>query len=93
MKKVDVHTAAAVLEDEHAALSHDIRLAQFSLSMMCDRVPDEDYIAKASHAELIVAFDYVRNYLDIATLLLRNVTDQLDFLEKLRSRQEKQEAQ
>lgn len=90
MKKVDVHTAAAVLEDEHAALSHNIRLAQFSLSMMCDRVPDEDYIDKASHAELIVAFDYVRNYLDIATLLLRNVTDQLDFFEKLRK--EKDEA-
>lgn len=91
MKKVDVHTAAAVLEDEHFALSHDIRLAQFSLSMMSDKVPDEDYIAKASHAELIIAFDYVRNYLDIATLLLRNMTDQLEFLDKLRSRQEKDE--
>lgn len=91
MKKMDVRTAACVLEEEHFALSHDIRLAQFSLSMMSDKVPDEDYIAKASLAELIVAFDYVRNYLDIATLLLRNVTDQLDFLDKLRSIQEKEE--
>lgn len=93
MKKFDAHTAAAVLEDEHAALSHDVRLAQFSLSMLCDKVPDEDYIDKASHAELIVALGYVRNYLDITTLLLRNVTDQLDFLEKLRSRHEKEETQ
>lgn len=91
MSKMDLHTAACVLEDEHCALSHDIRLAQFTLSMMFDKVPDEDYIDKASHAELIVAFSYVRNYLDIATLLLRNVTDQLDFLEKLRLRQETEE--
>lgn len=88
MKKMDVRTAACVLEEEHFALSHDIRLAQFSLSMMSDKVPDEDYIAKASHAELIVAFDYIRNYLDIATLLLRNVTDQLEFFEKLRKGKE-----
>lgn len=85
MSNMDLHTAACVLEDEHFALSRDIQLAQFTLGMMFDKVPDKDYIAKASHAELIVAFDYVRNYLDIATLLLRNVTDQLDFWDKLRS--------
>lgn len=53
MKKVDAHTAAAVLEDELYSLAQDIRKARFIMDQVWDDLVSEDDLPKASREMLI----------------------------------------
>ena len=67
MKKVDVHTAAAVLEDELFALSQDIRKARFAMDLLWENlIPDED-LSDLSRDKLIVTTATNNNYVEIVS--------------------------
>lgn len=67
MKKVDVHTAAAVLEDELFALSQDIRKARFAMDLLWENlIPDED-LSDVSRDKLIVTTATNNNYVEIVS--------------------------
>lgn len=65
MKKVDVHTAAAVLEDELFALSQDIRKARFAMDLLWSNLIPEEDLSDVPHEKLIVTDAMNNGYIEI----------------------------
>ena len=83
MKKVDVHTAAAVLEDELFALSQDIRKARFAMDLLWENlIPDED-LSDVSRDKLIVTTSTNNNYVEIVSDYLFAASQKMAELYKL----------
>lgn len=88
MKKVDVHTAAAVLEDELFALSQDIRKARFAMDLLWENlIPDED-LSDVSCDKLIVTTSTNNNYVEIVSDYLFAASQKMAELYKLCSEPE-----
>ena len=88
MKKVDVHTAAAVLEDELFALSQDIRKARFAMDLLWGNlIPDED-LSDVSRDTLIVTTSTNNNYVEIVSDYLFAASQKMAELYKLCSEPE-----
>lgn len=88
MKKVDVHTAAAVLEDELFALSQDIRKARFAMDLLWGNlIPDED-LSDVSRDKLIVTTSTNNNYVEIVSDYLFAASQKMAELYKLCSEPE-----
>ena len=86
MKKVDVHTAAAVLEDELFALSQDIRKAHFTMGLLLGSlIPVED-LADVPHEKLIVTDSLNNGYIEIICDYLFAASQKMADLYKLCSR-------
>ena len=83
MKKVDAHTAAAVLEDELFALSQDIRKARFAMDLLWGNlIPDED-LSNVSRDKLIVTTATNNNYVEIVSDYLFAASQKMAELYKL----------
>lgn len=67
MKKVDVHTAANVLEDELFALSQDIRKARFAMDLLWNNLIPEEELNDVSQAKLIVTNATNNGYIEIVS--------------------------
>lgn len=88
MKKVDIHTAAAVLEDELFALSQDIRKARFAMDLLWGNlIPDED-LSDVSRDKLIVTTSTNNNYVEIVSDYLFAASQKMAELYKLCSEPE-----
>lgn len=83
MKKVDVHTAAAVLEDELYALAKDIRKARFVMDQVWDDIIQEDDLPKTSREMLIVSASMMNQRIDIINDYLFAASRRMDELYKL----------
>lgn len=83
MKKVDVHTAAAVLEDELSALSQDLRKARFAMDLLCDNLIPEEDLANVSHTKLIVTDSFNNGYIEIINDYLFTASQKIAELCKL----------
>lgn len=83
MKKVDVHTAAAVLEDELYALLQDIRKARFVMDQVWDNIIQEDDLPKVSREILIVSATMTNQRIDIINDYLFAASQRMDELYKL----------
>lgn len=83
MKKVDAHTAAAVLEDELYSLAQDIRKARFIMDQVWDDLVPEDDLPKASREMLIVSATMTNQRIDIINDYLFAASQRIDELYKL----------
>ena len=88
MKKVDAHTAAAVLEDELFALSQDIRKARFTMDLLWENLIPEEDISDVSHDKLIVTTATNNNYVEIVSDYLFAASQKMAGLYKLCSEPE-----
>ena len=82
MKKVDAHTAAAVLEDELYSLAQDIRKARFMMDQVWDDLVLEDDLSKASREMLIVSATMTNQRIDIINDYLFAASQRMDELYK-----------
>lgn len=88
MKKVDVHTAAAVLEDELFALSQDIRKARFAMDLLWGNLIPEEDLADVSRDKLIVTDARNNSYIEIVSDYLFAASQKMAELYKLCSEPE-----
>lgn len=83
MKKVDVHTAAAVLEDELFALSQDLRKARFAMDLLWGNLIPEEDLAGVPHEKLIVTDLLNNGYIEIISDYLFAASQKMADLYKL----------
>ncbi len=83
MEKVDVHTAAAVLEDELFALSKDLRKARFAMDLLWENLIPEEELADVSHEKPIVTNKFNNGYIEIISDYLVAASRKMDNLYKL----------
>lgn len=83
MKKVDAHTAAAVLEDELYSLAQDIRKARFIMDQVWDDLVSEDDLPKASREMLIFSATMTNQRINIINDYLFAASQRMDELYKL----------
>lgn len=83
MKKVDVHTAAAVLEDELFALSQDIRKARFAMDLLWDNLIPEEDLTDVPYEKLIVTDTMNNGYIEIISDYLFAASQKMADLYKL----------
>lgn len=83
MEKVDVHTAAAVLEDELFALSKGLRKARFAMDLLWENLIPEEELADVPHEKLIVTDKFNNGYIEIISDYLVAALRKMDNLYKL----------
>lgn len=83
MKKVDVHTAAVVLEDELFALSQDLRKASFTMNLLCGNLIPKEGLADVPYEKLIVTDSFNNGYIEIISDYLFAASQKMADLYKL----------
>lgn len=80
---MNVHTAAAVLDDELFALSQDLRKARFVMDQLWDNLIPEEDLADVSHDKLIITAGINNSHIEIISDYLFAASKKIEELQQL----------